>query len=60
MRQTLIRSELPLSTAGTTANRLCASGLHAIAIAAGRIIVDGAPAMIAGGVGGAAAPFEVF
>ncbi len=49
-RQTVIRSGLPLSIAGTTVNRFCASGLQAIAIAAGRIIVDGAPAMIAGGV----------
>jgi acetyl-CoA C-acetyltransferase len=36
--------------AGTTVNRFCASGLQAIAIGAGRIVVDGAPAMIAGGV----------
>lgn len=49
-RQTIIRSQLPLTIAGTTVNRFCASGLQAIAIAAGRILVDGAPAMIAGGV----------
>ena len=49
-RQAVIRSELPLTIAGTTVNRFCASGLQAIAIAAGRIVVDGAPAMIAGGV----------
>jgi len=49
-RQTIIRSQLPLTIAGTTVNRFCASGLQAIAIAAGRIVVDGAPAMIAGGV----------
>ncbi len=49
-RQAVIRSELPLSIAGTTVNRFCASGLQAIAMAAGRIVVDGAPAMIAGGV----------
>lgn len=49
-RQTVIRSQLPLSIGGTTVNRFCASGLQAIAIAAGRIVVDGAPAMIAGGV----------
>jgi len=49
-RQAIIRSELPLSIAGTIVNRFCASGLQAIAIAAGRIVVDGAPAMIAGGV----------
>ena len=49
-RQTVIRSELPLSIAGTTVNRFCASGLQAIAIAAGRIVIDGAPAIVAGGV----------
>ena len=48
-RQAIIRSELPLSIAGTTINRFCASGLQAIAMAAGRIVLDGAPAMIAGG-----------
>jgi acetyl-CoA C-acetyltransferase len=49
-RQSIIRAGLPISIAGTTVNRFCASGLQAIAIAAGRIVVDGAPAMIAGGV----------
>jgi acetyl-CoA C-acetyltransferase len=49
-RQTVIRSGLPLSVAGTTINRFCASGLQAIAVAAGRIVVEGAPAVIAGGV----------
>ena len=49
-RQAIIRSELPISIAGTTVNRFCASGLQAIAIGAGRIVVDGAPAVIAGGV----------
>ncbi|MFX1767148.1 acetyl-CoA C-acyltransferase [Paraburkholderia sp. A1RI-2L] len=49
-RQAVVRAGLPLSIAGTTVNRFCASGLQAVAIAAGRIVVDGAPAMIAGGV----------
>jgi len=49
-RQAVIRAGLPLSIAGTTVNRFCASGLQAIAMAAGRIVVEGAPAMIAGGV----------
>ena len=49
-RQTIIRAGLPIGIAGTTVNRFCASGLQAIAMAAGRIIVDGAPAMIAGGL----------
>jgi acetyl-CoA C-acetyltransferase len=49
-RQTVIRAGLPIGVAGATVNRYCASGLQAIAIAAGRIIVEGAPAVIAGGV----------
>ncbi|WP_312511828.1 acetyl-CoA C-acyltransferase [Massilia sp.] len=49
-RQTVIRAGLPISIAGTTVNRFCASGLQAIAIGAGQIIVGGAPAVIAGGV----------
>ena len=49
-RQTVVRAGLPITIAGTTVNRFCASGLQAIAIAAGRIVVEGAPAMIAGGV----------
>jgi acetyl-CoA C-acetyltransferase len=49
-RQAVIRAELPLNIAGTTINRFCASGLQAIALASSRIIVDGATAMIAGGV----------
>ena len=49
-RQAVVRSGLPIGVAGATVNRFCASGLQAIAIAAGRIVVDGAPAVIAGGV----------
>ncbi|KQR41475.1 acetyl-CoA C-acyltransferase [Acidovorax sp. Leaf160] len=49
-RQTVLRAELPLSIAGTTVTRFCASGLQSIAIAAGRIVAEGVDAMIAGGV----------
>ncbi|MBO1110581.1 acetyl-CoA C-acyltransferase [Bordetella petrii] len=49
-RQAVIRAGLPTSVAGATVNRFCASGLQAIASAAARIVMDGAPAMIAGGV----------
>lgn len=49
-RQTVVRAQLPLSIAGTTVNRFCASGLQAIAMAAGHIVIDGAQAMIAGGL----------
>lgn len=49
-RQAALRAGLPISVAGATVNRYCASGLQAIAIAAGRIVVEGAPAVVAGGV----------
>ena len=49
-RQAVIRAGLPVSIGGATVNRYCASGLQAIASAAARIVMDGAPAMIAGGV----------
>ena len=49
-RQAVFRAELPLSIAGTTVTRFCASGLQSIAIAAGRIVAEGVDAMIAGGV----------
>ncbi|BCQ60108.1 hypothetical protein PBOI14_18580 [Pseudomonas sp. Boi14] len=49
-RLAVVRAGLPTGIAGTTVNRFCASGLQAIAMAAGRIVVDGAPAIIAGGV----------
>jgi acetyl-CoA C-acetyltransferase len=49
-RQAVIRAGLPITIAGTTVNRFCASGLQAIAMAAGRIVAEGVPVMIAGGV----------
>ena len=49
-RQAVIRAGLPVGIGGATVNRFCASGLQAIASAAARIVMDGAPAMIAGGV----------
>ena len=49
-RQAVIRAGLPITIAGAVASRFCASGLQAIAMAAGRIVVEGAPAMIAGGI----------
>jgi acetyl-CoA C-acetyltransferase len=48
-RNAAIRAGLPVEVAGTTINRYCASGLQAISVAAQRVMVDGAPAMIAGG-----------
>lgn len=49
-RQAVLRAELPLSIAGTTITRYCASGLQAIAAATGRIVAEGVDAMLAGGV----------
>ena len=49
-RQSAIRAGLPVTVAGTTVNRFCASGLQAVAMAAQAIRVDGAQAMVAGGV----------
>ena len=49
-RQSALRAGLPVTAAGVTVNRFCSSGLQAIAMAAHRIIVDGSPVMVAGGV----------
>jgi acetyl-CoA C-acetyltransferase len=49
-RLTAIMAGLPVTAAGTTVNRFCASGLEAISTAAKRIILDKVPAAIAGGV----------
>ena len=49
-RYAAMRAGLPVSTAGTTVDRQCASGLQAIAMAAQRVIVDQVPVMVAGGV----------
>jgi acetyl-CoA C-acetyltransferase len=49
-RTAALRAGLPVSTAGVTINRFCSSGLQAIAMAAQRVIVDGVPVMVAGGV----------
>jgi acetyl-CoA C-acetyltransferase len=49
-RQIAVRAGLPPSTAGTTVNRFCSSGLQSIAIAAQRVMVDKVPALVAGGL----------
>src|SRR3546814_7952700 len=49
-RQTVLRAQLPLAVAGGVVSRFCASGLHAVAHAAGRVIADGAPVVVAGGI----------
>jgi acetyl-CoA C-acetyltransferase len=49
-RVAAIRAGCPVTVAGTTVNRFCSSGLQATSIAAQRVVVDGAPVMVAGGV----------
>ena len=49
-RQVALRAGLPVTTSGVTVNRFCSSGLQTIAMAAQRVIVDGAPVVAAGGV----------
>lgn len=48
-RTIALRAGLPASVPGMTVNRFCSSGLQTIAIAAERIIANGADAIIAGG-----------
>ncbi len=48
-RSIALRAGLPVDVPGMTVNRFCSSGLQTIAIAAERIIANGADAIIAGG-----------
>jgi acetyl-CoA acetyltransferase family protein len=48
-RKALLRAGLPVSVAGTTIDRQCASGLQAIALAARSVIYDGLEIAVAGG-----------
>jgi len=49
-RLSTIRAGLPVTVAATTINRLCSSGLQAIALASQRVMLDGVPVAVAGGV----------
>ena len=49
-RQCALRAGLPVTSAGTTVNRFCSSGLQAISIAAQRVVMDKVPAIVAGGL----------
>ena len=49
-RLAALKAGLPVTTAGTTINRFCSSGLQAISIAAQRVLTDHDPIMVAGGV----------
>lgn len=48
-RTIALRAGLPVDVPGMTVNRFCSSGLQTIALAAERIIANGADAIIAGG-----------
>ena len=49
-RQAALRAGLSSSTAAMTVNRFCSSGLQAVAIAANRVVCDGVPVAVAGGL----------
>ncbi|NVN87669.1 MAG: acetyl-CoA C-acyltransferase [Rhodopseudomonas sp.] len=48
-RKALLRAGLPITVAGTTIDRQCASGLQAIALAARSVLFDGVEIAVAGG-----------
>jgi acetyl-CoA acetyltransferase family protein len=48
-RKALLRAGLPVSVAGTTIDRQCASGLQAIALAARSVLFDGVEIAVGGG-----------
>ena len=50
-RKGAIRAGLPVTVAGTTIDRQCASGLQSIAVAARSVVLDGVEIAVAGGVG---------
>jgi acetyl-CoA C-acetyltransferase/acetyl-CoA acyltransferase len=49
-RQSAVRAGLAVTTAGTTVDRQCSSGLQAIAIASQRVVMDGLPIAVGGGL----------
>ena len=49
-RQAALRAGLPVTASAMTLNRFCSSGMQAISIAAQRVVVDGVPAAVAGGL----------
>jgi acetyl-CoA C-acetyltransferase len=49
-RKGAIRAGLPVTVAGTTIDRQCASGLQAIAVAARSVMLDGVEVAIGGGI----------
>jgi acetyl-CoA C-acetyltransferase len=49
-RAVALRAGLPVTVGGVSVNRFCSSGLQTIAMAAQRVILEGCPAIVAGGV----------
>ena len=49
-RQIALRAGLPITTAGLSINRFCSSGLQSIALAAQRVMTEGASVIVAGGL----------
>ncbi len=49
-RISAIAAGLPVTTAGTTIDRQCSSGLQAVSVAAHRVMLEDAPIVVAGGV----------
>jgi acetyl-CoA C-acetyltransferase len=49
-RQVALRAGLPITTAGMSINRFCSSGLQSIALAAQRVMTEGASVIVAGGL----------
>ena len=49
-RQAALRAGLSVTASAMTVNRFCSSGMQAISIAAQRVVVDGVPAAVAGGL----------
>ncbi len=49
-RLSAIRAGCPVTTAGTTVNRFCSSGLQAIALAAHQVMTEGTPIAVGSGV----------
>jgi len=49
-RAIALRAGLPVTTAGLSINRFCSSGLQSIALAAQRVMTEGAQVLVAGGL----------
>ncbi|HYC05009.1 MAG TPA: acetyl-CoA C-acyltransferase [Azospirillaceae bacterium] len=49
-RQAALLAGLPVGTSGTSVDRQCGSGLQAIAFATQRVVMDGVPVAVGGGV----------